>query len=288
MGHAIVVGAGYVGRPAAERLAAQGWQVTALVHSKGSAGQFAGLEARALDVTAEEAVRKHAALFEAADALIYCVSSGRGGAEAYRSAYVQGLAHVLEAAPSARVIFTSSTSVYARIDGAEVDERAAAEPGRETGRILREAEEMALARGGKVARLGGIYGPGRSVYLKKFLDGTAVIEGDGSRWVNQVHRDDAARALVHLTTAEEGSTIYNVVDDTPMTQRGIYELLAAHFQLPLPPGGPIDLERKRGWTSKRVRNARLRGLGWTPEYPGYAEAIRRHGAALLDPETPLP
>ena len=57
---------------------------------------------------------------------------------------------------------------------------------------------MVLDAGGTVVRLSGIYGPGRSVILGKFLGGRAVIEEDGRRYLNQIHRDDAARAIVRL------------------------------------------------------------------------------------------
>jgi hypothetical protein len=30
---------------------------------------------------------------------------------------------------------------------------------------------------------------------------------------------------------------------------------------------------KRGASNKRVSNAKLRGLGWTPRYPSFAEAM---------------
>jgi nucleoside-diphosphate-sugar epimerase len=158
-------------------------------------------------------------------------------------------------------------------------EESAAEPDRETGRILREAEDAVLAAGGIVARLAGVYGPGRSVLLKKFLSGEAVIEGDGGRWINQVHRDDIATALLALVQSGEPG-IFNVSDNEPMTQRAVYAWLADHFGRPLPPSGPIPTDRKRGWTSKRVSNARLRALGWAPRYPSFCDAVRAEGAAL--------
>jgi hypothetical protein len=43
----------------------------------------------------------------------------------------------------------------------------------------------------------------------------------------------------------------------------------------LPPSGPIDPNRKRGWTSKRVSNAKLRALGWVPQFPSFFEAVER-------------
>lgn len=205
------------------------------------------------------------------DLLIHCASSGRGGEEAYRAVYLEGLKNLIAAYDPRRVLFTGSTSVYAQVDGGVVVEDSEAEPDRATGRILLEAEGVALAAGGTVARLSGIYGPGRSVLLRKFLEGSAVLEAGGGRWINQIHRDDAARALVALADAPAG--IYNVSDNTPATQREVYGWIAGQLDRPLPPEGQADTSRKRGWTSKRVDNARLRATGWLPVYPSYRDAL---------------
>ena len=214
--------------------------------------------------------------------VVHCASSGRGGADAYRAVYRDGLEHLRDAFSPGRLIFTGSTSVYSQVDGGWVTEDSPAEPDRETGRVLLEAEKIALEAGGVVARLAGIYGPGRSVLLKKFLEGSAVLEAGGNRWINQIHRDDGARALLQLAQHEEAAGIYNVCDDTPTTQREIYGWIADHLNRPLPPEGPADLNRKRGWTSKRIRNARLRSLGWSPRYPGYRDALGELVAAQAE------
>lgn len=206
------------------------------------------------------------------DAVVHCASSSRGGADQYRKVYFQGARNLVSVFPAARFVFTSSTSVYAQIDGSWVTEESSAVPDRETGKILREAEDHALESGGCVARLAGVYGPGRSVLLRRFFTGEAVIEGDGSRFVNQIHRNDAASALARLV--ERGATgVYNVADDTPLTQREVYEWLAAHFEKPIPPTGPVNTDRKRGVTQKRVSNAKLRALGWFPRYPSFRDAV---------------
>jgi nucleoside-diphosphate-sugar epimerase len=199
--------------------------------------------------------------------------------EAYRRVYLEGARNLLAVLAPERLLFTSSTSVYTQTSGEWVAEESAAEPDRETGRVLRETEELVLAQRGCIARLAGIYGPARSVLLRKFLSGEAVIEADGARWINQVHRDDVASALVRLL--ETGSSgVFNVADDRPATQLATYEWLAAHFARPLPPTGPVDPNRKRGWTNKRVSNARLRALGWAPIYPSFFDAVAQAGASL--------
>ncbi len=277
MPRVVIAGCGFVGLATARVFQMAGWDVLGLTHSAESAAALKGeaFSVTPCDISDAEAVRAIASgLGGNADAVIHCASSGRGGADAYRAVYLEGARNLLDAFAGARLIFTSSTSVYSQTDGAVVNEDSPAEPPRETGQILRGTEELVLARGGIVARLAGIYGPGRSVLLRKFFSGEAVIEGDGGRFVNQVHRDDIASALRVLI--EEGATgIFNVSDDAPMPQREIYAWLAERFARVLPPSGPIDPNRKRGWTSKRVSNAKLRALGWAPQFPSFFEAVER-------------
>ncbi len=276
----VIAGCGFVGLATARRLHHAGWEVLGCTHSEDSARALAAepFAVRSADLTDLSSLTALADWREC-DAVIHCASSGRGGADAYRSVYLQGARNLLDVLAPRRLLFTGSTSVYAQNNGEWVTEKSAAEPDRETGRILRETEELVLASGGCVARLAGIYGPGRSVLLKKFFSGEAVIEGDGERWINQVHRDDIAAALTQLT--ESGATgIFNVSDDTPMTQREIYGSLAAHFARVLPPSGPVDSNRKRGVTSKRVSNARLRALGWSAKYPSFCDAVKDDGELL--------
>ena len=145
---------------------------------------------------------------------------------------------------------------------------------RETSRILLETERLVLASGGIIARLAGIFGPGRSALLNKFLNGTATINPENDRFVNQVHRDDIASALLLLLSREaEGAQICNVVDDQPILQSECYRWLAQRLNRPLPPIARSTQERKRGDSNKRVSNAKLRALGWTARYPTFAEAM---------------
>lgn len=268
----IIAGCGFLGEAAAALFSGAGWNVLGLCATRESAERLAGapfpVEARDISQSL-----KFSSPWHDADALVHCASSGRRGAEGYRQVYLEGLLNLLAGVQPRRTLFVSSTSVYAQTDGSQVTESSPACPDRETGRILREAEDVALASGGYVARLSGIYGPGRSVLLRKFLSGEARIEGDGSRWINQIHRDDAARAIVHLFTHRAEPGIYNVSDDTPATQGDVQRWLADFFKRPLPPPGEPDFSRKRGWTSKRVSNAKLRSTGWHPACPSYRDAL---------------
>ena len=273
----LLCGHGYLGQAISRDFMAAGWDATAL--SRSGTPESVPPEL-ACDVTSADEVSE---LHVKPDFIVHCASSGRGGPEAYRAVYLEGCRNLLNAFPGVPLLFTSSTSVYAQADGSEVTEESPAEPDRETGRILRETEELVLAHGGLIARLSGIYGPGRSVILKKFLGGEAVIEEDGRRYLNQIHRDDAAAAILRLAARIPGKAmdardepaagaIYNLSDSCPLTQFECYRGLSEIFGLPLPPSGPRDPDRKRGWTHKRVSNGKLRAAGWEPRFPSFLDA----------------
>ncbi|MBC8127209.1 MAG: NAD-dependent epimerase/dehydratase family protein [Gloeobacteraceae cyanobacterium ES-bin-144] len=257
----LLIGCGYLGQSVARVFREQGWQVVSVSLSggEGSVACDVGDAAAVIDLPT-------------ADFIVHCAASGRGGASAYQHVYVEGCRNLTEKFPGVPLLFTSSTSVYAQTDGSVVSEESAAVPDRETGRLLLEAERITMGAGGVVSRLAGIYGPGRSVILKKFLTGEAVIEEDGQRFLNQIHRDDAARAIWLLANSATRGAVFNISDSMPLTQLACYEAFSTMFSRPLPPNGPRDLNRKRGWTHKQVSNAKLRALGWQPAYPSFLDA----------------
>lgn len=277
----LVIGCGFVGERAADLLHEAGHGVTGITHSSASAERLAVAKpwrVLACDISQPAQVQALAEAVGPVDAFLHCASSGRGGAEAYQAVYVDGLRHLIAAFPGARAVFTSSTSVYPQTDGGIVDETSPAEPPRDTGRLLRAAEELALAAGGIAARVAGIYGPGRSFVLKNLLEGKSGVEtapgAPDGRCLNQIHREDAASALVHLALQPGLAGLFNVVDDAPLLQRECLERLAFLFSLPRPGDRAPDPGRKRGWTHKRVSNARLRASGWQPLYPDYFRALQ--------------
>jgi mutator protein MutT len=271
---AVVAGCGFVGLATARLLHGAGWRVTGCTHSAESAAVLAAEPFPVVPCDISDAAAVEAVLGgqHGLDLVLHCASSGKGGAEAYRKVYLRGSQVLGGVLAPRQLLYTSSTSVYPQTEGGWVTEESPAEPPRETGLILREAEDWVLAQGGTVARLAGIYGPGRSVLLRKFFSGEALIEGDGRRWINQIHRDDAASALVLLAECRVPG-LFNLGDSQPLEQRALYAGLAERFSMPLPPEGPVNLERKRGWTHKQVSNARLRALGWSPRFPDFFAAI---------------
>jgi nucleoside-diphosphate-sugar epimerase len=272
----LIAGCGYVGSTAAKLFAEEGWKVIGWTRSEQSAeraGQSA-ISLSAVDITDLETVRRNSF---AADVVVHCASSA---ADSYLHVYRDGAANLAACFPNARIIFTSSTSVYPQHDGSSVTEESTAEPDSENARILRRAEKIVLANDGIVLRVAGIYGPGRSFLLRSVMNGTAVIN---DRFVNQVHRDDVASAISFLARrrAVDPPRIFNVVDDTPAPRAEILDWLSERLGIPLSNSAPSP-ESKRGRSNKRVSNVKLRALGWVLAYPSYREGFARSVLPALE------
>jgi len=268
----LIAGCGYVGLAAAKLFRENAWCVTAWTRS-GSLADCSVAETfdlRAVDLRELEQVRQNSF---PSDLVVHCASSRGGDADQYRRIYRDGVVNLLQSFPGARIVFTSSTSVYGQRDGSWVDENSPAEPGTTKGEILREAEEIVLAHDGIVLRLGGIYGPGRSFLLQSVMHGAAALPSP-ERYVNQIHRDDVASAI--LSVAQQTNIaprrIFNVVDDKPSSNREILAWLSSELRRPLANSVERSV-RKRGASNKRVQNGRLRALGWKPRYPSYKEGF---------------
>ncbi len=269
----LIAGCGYVGQVTADLFHTAGWAVEGWTYSTESAAKLSAkpYPVYAVDIADKAQVGASVGTF---DAIIHCASSGGGGTEVYRQIYFNGARNLLDRFVGTKTLFASSTSVYAQCDGSWVTEESETKPARETGRILLETENLVLANGGIVARLAGIYGPGRSALLSKFLDGTAIIDPENDRFLNQVHRDDIAAALfLLLDRPSRAREIYNVVDDQPILHSECYRWLAERLNRPIPPIGRSTSTSKRGASNKRVSNAKLRRLGWMLRYPSFAEAM---------------
>ena len=267
MSRILVVGMGYLGRAVAAR-AIEAQYEAAMASLEG------GEEVLPVDLGEEASVRLLASRVGQPDVIIHCASTSRGGAEAYRRVFADGCRNLTSCFPSSRVILCSSSSVYPQQEGETVTEESPVAALTENTGFLLEAEKCVLDSSGVVARLSNLYGPGRSVLLTRFLEGHAALEDRGQKFVNHIHRDDAAVALVLLAGMEAaGGQVYNVTDSLPLNQKKMYRALCSLFLKSPLPSEPRRAGGKRPWTNKAVSNAKLLETGWLPQYPSFLDAV---------------
>ena len=284
-----VIGCGYVGMRVAVKLAKQGHQVYGVRRFISDSASFdsAGIIPLSIDITQPNQLHR---IPDSVRWIVNAVSSSRRGVDVYRKVYLeatQSLIHYLRHIQIQRYLHVSSTSVYGQTDGSQVDEDSERKPISSTSQILIEAENLLLRAHRQnlfptiIARVSGIYGPGRGYLFHQYLRNEATIDGNGSRFLNMIHVEDLARALIRTLEIGTPGQAYNLTDSRPVTQREFLSWLATELETPLlPPASQKEQkQRKRPITSKRVSNQRLLNeLGFHFQFPtyleGYAENIR--------------
>lgn len=196
----------------------------------------------------------------------------------YESAYVAGVANLYRLLDShttenkaqpLRVVFSSSTAVYGQNDGSWAEESASTSPSQFNGEVIRRAEQQILAHDGThgvVARLGGIYGPGRDRLIRSVRN----HKRSSTKWTNRIHSDDAAAALAHLATADRALVpdVVNVVDRLPARKIDVTDFIAHELGVPAPPADEDD-------AGKRVDGTRLVTTNFVHTYPTFREGYRQ-------------
>jgi nucleoside-diphosphate-sugar epimerase len=199
----------------------------------------------------------------------------------YRAVYREGLESLLQAVASPslqRVLFVSSTAVYGDHGAQWINEDTPTAPKSFNGQVLLETEQWLRTQKAQFEtlslRLSGIYGPGRSHLLDRLRTGQATAPVAESHWVNRIHIEDAAAAVLHLLSLPNPRSIYLVTDSTPLPMRVLYDALAKLVGGPTPPEGPAPASIG----SKRLSNAQLRDSGFTFRWPdsreGHAALIK--------------
>jgi nucleoside-diphosphate-sugar epimerase len=287
MADKLIVGCGYLGRRVATRWLAQGHRVFGTTRSEQRAEELSklGVEPVICDIMTLESLK---ALPKVADAL-YCVGFDRRQDRSMRDIYVDGLKNFFHHQTRSMqfdwdITYASSTGVYGQVNGEDVDESAVTEPAEESGRVVLEAER--LVQGAwvdgpiRILRFAGIYGPGR-VIRRQAIEAGGPIVGDADKWLNLIHVEDGAAAVVAADERGRPGAVYNVCDDHPVRRRDFYTELARLLGAPEPrfvapaPGEPPPPHER---ANRRIVNRRMREeLGVTLQYPSYKGGLRACG-----------
>lgn len=262
----LIAGAGDLGSRLALRRLALGEQVIALRRREASIAD--GVTCLRADLATGEGFSR---LPRRPDALVFCAAPGERSEAAYRAVYFDGLRRLLDAVQTPRVIFVSSTAVYAEDAGEWVDEDTPARPPQFNGRVLLEAEgELAGHDLGLALRLSGIYGPGRTMMIRRAREGLA----NRAHWGNRIHVDDAASALSHLLDLPAPRRLYLGNDDRPSLEWELQDWLREREGL------PAVAHDGAGESGRRISNARLRASGWAAAHGDFRSG---YGPLLSEP-----
>lgn len=289
MATVLFAGFGDLGREAGRLLAEAGLHVVALKRTPDAGA--AGVAVHAVDL--REPFRLPP-LPELPAAVVIAVSPGRHDPDDYQATYVGAVQHTLRAlqasgAKPKLVLFVSSTGVWSESADLWISEDTPARPDSWTGETMLRAEQ-ALFAGAYPAvalRLGGIYGPGRYMLVRK---AEAILAGrepmPAPAYTNRIHRDDAARMIAFLVNrALAGAAldrVYTGVDNEPSLNVDVLGYIAGLLQGQAP--GETDIAAKApppnvAVGGKRVSNARIRALGFQF---GYSDFRSGYAAVLKD------
>jgi nucleoside-diphosphate-sugar epimerase len=207
------------------------------------------------------------------DYVVITLTPGERSEARYRQVYVEGTRRLLASLQGQpRILFVSSTSVYAQNHGEMVDEDSPAVGGEFSGRCLREAEELILASqfAASCVRFSGIYGPGRERLLRMVREGR-VDGASAAQWSNRIHADDCARVLAFLIERWQSgiapSPCYIASDNCPVQLGEVWEWLANQMAVANPVAA--DNWRIQPAIGKRCSNGLLQREGFSFQYPDF-------------------
>jgi len=270
----LILGCGYLGRRVAALWRQQRRTVFAATRNP------THLPADVLPIICDVLDRASLAKLPQVDTVLYAVGFDRASGATMRAVYVDGLANVLEHLPTpARFVHVSSSSVYGQTDGSWVDEASPMDPGEDSGRIVLEAEAVLRAKrpDALILRFAGIYGPGRLLRRQTIERGEPIV-GDADKWLNLIHVEDGARAIVAAEQNGQPGRVYNVCDDHPVRRRWFYTTMAHLLGSPSPrfvspPIGEPTPPHEKG--NRRINNRRMKEeLRVTLQYPNYDQGLR--------------
>ncbi len=277
--HILVVGAtGVLGRNVVPRLVEQGHTVRAVVRRREQARflQQVGVEPTLGDIFELESL--HAAAHGCDAALHLATAIPRSGNQDWSlndRIRREGTRNLLAAATTngvQRYIQQSITLLYGDHGHAIMTEAAPIRPTVVT-QSAADMEEMvrATALDWCILRGGLFYGAGtgREDEWRQARQGRLAFPDTGDDLISLVHVVDMARAVVAATEHAPAQSVYNVVDDEPVSYRRLFSYIAAQLDTAAPHAGGPNVLPSLGCSNTRIKQE----LAWQPAYPGYRSGL---------------
>ena len=213
-----------------------------------------------------EAETRIESLIAGCDGVVVTIAPTKGAS--YRETYLESAKVITRAVKLQTkkmfLLYTSSTSVYGNQKGAQVDEASQRNPLSEQSEILSEVEDIFLAAATNildvsVLRLGGIYGPGRSLEERAKRMSQKMLRGSGQEVTNHIHLQDITSGIEFCIT-HRLKGVFNLVNNAHPTREQLYRSLGAktlHW----------GNEAMQPVTNAVVSNAKIKECGYDFTHP---------------------
>ncbi len=282
----LILGGGYCGMSLVDRLLAMGHEVVVshrlgtdwhTIHQKTlSPQQKTQLQVVVFDD--EQGIHPDLNRLGPFTVVLSTIPPGQGGVDPVQ----EGLGDALRQADAPWVAYLSTSGVYGNLQGGWADESL---PLRSTiprtrHRIGCEGAWRSSGLKPLILRLPGIYGPGRSPFLRLSQGRARLIHKPGQVF-SRIHVDDVVGAVLWCQRHGYRDTVVNVCDTLPCPSSELLSLAAHLLGCPLPPYERYqDAEVTMGpmaqsfWQeNRRVSNKRLLSWGYKLCHPTYREGL---------------
>ena len=231
----LLLACGYLGAVMARALARG--TVTALTRSTGRHPALiaAGVRCIACDLASPDLVAQLAPALLGFAGSVFLLAPPSAWPDQDLQAAMARLTGLLRTLRVKRAVLASSTAVYGDALGALIDAGSVVRDVDPRSHKLLSIEQAWMAAGldSYVVRLAGLYGPGR-VIGQHGIARRAPVSGAADDFLNLLHIEDAARAMLATASAATPLRYALISDGRPLLRRDYYRALASTMQAPLP------------------------------------------------------
>lgn len=231
-----ILGCGWLGFPLAKRLLAKGYPVKGSTTSSEKLSELekSGIEPYLIALTENEIDGNITGFLHETEILIIDIPPKLRGPEKENFvAKIQLLISYIEESSVQKVIFVSSTSVYAD-DNSVITESTIPQPDTESGKQLLQAEQLLQNNTHfktTILRFGGLIGTNR--HPIHFLAGRQNLENpDGP--VNLIHQNDCIGIILKIIEKESWNELFNAVAPFHPSRKEYYTQKATELNLDTP------------------------------------------------------
>lgn len=123
-----------------------------------------------------------------------------------------------------------------------------------------------------ILRGGLFYGPGtgrEEEWRQAARQNRLALPGDGSGLISLVHVVDMARAVVAATEQAPSGSVYNIVDNEPVSYKRLFTYIAIQLDAAAPQADGPKYLPSLGCSNARAKQE----LPWQPSYPSYRSGL---------------